>query len=615
MRIVNVFLMFMCSFAFGQYQTEINVAKDGSADFTSIQAAIDATKAFPDKPITININSGIYKEKVKIHSWNNNVTIIGRSPGEVIISWGDYFDEIDRGRNSTFHTATMLVQADNFRAENLVIENTAGKVGQAVALAVEADRSTFENCKLIGDQDTLYTDGANTRQHFINCHIEGTTDFIFGQATALFENCIIHSKANSYITAASTPQGRPYGMVFLNCKLTADEGINKVYLGRPWRQFAKTAFVNCELGSHIRPEGWHNWNDKDKEQTVFYAEGGNIGPGAGISKRVPWARQLSQQVIDVYTAEEILKPFKLPEMDLVQPKEGLVDISRDNSYTLKSALKKYRKYYPFIQPALYDPESILQKDVSYSNPNGRALSLDIFSVPGKSKSPKPVVFLVHGGGWSSGDRCLMYPMADYLAQHGYIAVTVEYRLSPEAKYPAAPDDIKNAVSWIIDHSAQYNVNSDKMVILGCSAGAQLAGLVGLTYHDDTNKKRFAAIVNIDGVMDFTGAEVLKSEDDPSRKETPASKWLGGRHHEIFEVWKEASPIYYVSEISPPILFINSSQPHFHAGRDEVIEKLNKFSIYSEVHTLDDAPHSFWLFHPWYSKTVMFIVPFLDKTLK
>jgi pectinesterase len=207
-----------------------------------------------------------------------------------------------------------LVQGDAFRAENLTIENSAGKVGQAVALAVEADRCVFKNCRLVGNQDTLYADGANTRQHYRNCIIEGTTDFIFGGATALFENCTIHSKANSYITAASTPEGRPHGFVFHSCKLTAAHGVNKVYLGRPWRSHAKTVFVACDMGAHIRPEGWHNWNSPGKERTVFYAEGGNRGPGAHTAKRVSWIKVLTKEAVKSYSAQEVLRPFLLPEM-------------------------------------------------------------------------------------------------------------------------------------------------------------------------------------------------------------------------------------------------------------------------------------------------------------
>jgi pectinesterase len=314
-----LFLLLSCSTLHAQYQTEIRVTSDGTGDFPTIQEAIDGAKSFPDKRVTIHLEHGVYAEKVKVHTWNSRLTLKGDRDGGVVLRWNDYFDKMKRGRNSTFHTATLLVQGDQFRAENLTIANMAGEVGQAVALAVEADRCAFENCQLLGRQDTLYADGANTRQYYRNCIIEGTTDFIFGGATALFENCIIRSKANSYITAASTPEGRPYGFVFLRCKLTAGEGVDQVYLGRPWRSFAKTVFVHCEMGSHIRPAGWHNWNAPEKERTVFYAEGANTGPGADTTNRVPWAKVLSDDEIRRYHAAEILKPFPLPEMTLSPP--------------------------------------------------------------------------------------------------------------------------------------------------------------------------------------------------------------------------------------------------------------------------------------------------------
>lgn len=297
-----------------QYKTALNVATDGSGDYSSIQAAIDNTKSFPDKRITIHIKNGIYEEKIKVYSWNNKVTLKGESKTKTIIRWSDSFKKINKGRNSTFHTATLLVQGDEFRAENLTIENDAGEVGQAISVSVEADRSVFLNCRMLGNQDTLYAAGLNTRQYYQNCFIEGTTDFIFGSATAFFENCIIHSKKDSYITAASTPKGRDFGFVFKNCELTASTDVTEVYLGRPWRNYAKTIFVNCKMGKHIRPEGWHNWSSKEKEQTVFYAEYGNKGTGANNSKRAIWSHQLSKRKAKKYTSKHVLKGFVLPDM-------------------------------------------------------------------------------------------------------------------------------------------------------------------------------------------------------------------------------------------------------------------------------------------------------------
>ena len=286
---------------------ELFVAHDGSGDFTSIQEAIDATKAFPDKRITIHIKNGIYREKVRVYSWNTLLTLKGESVEGTIITYDDYFNKINKGRNSTFHTYTLKVEANDFIAENLTIINSAGPVGQAIALHVEGDRCEFRNCRISGHQDTLYVAGEGSRQYFKNCYIEGTTDFIFGEATALIQNCEIHSKSNSYITAASTPENVPYGLVFLNCKLTADIDIDKVYLGRPWRDYANVVFTNCEMDAHIAPERWANWSKTNRDQTAFYAEYNNSGPGADLSQKAEWAIILTDKQAESYTVENIFK--------------------------------------------------------------------------------------------------------------------------------------------------------------------------------------------------------------------------------------------------------------------------------------------------------------------
>ncbi len=287
---------------------KITVARDGSGDYYSIQKAIDNCKSFPDQRITIFVKNGIYKEKIIVPACNTRLSIIGESAEKTIITFDDYFSKVNRGRNSTFYTYTMLVSADDFYAENLTIENSAGPVGQAVALHVDADRCVFRNCRIVGNQDTLYTDGLNSRQYFEDCFIEGTTDFIFGAATVLFKNCSINSKSNSYITAASTPQGKIFGYVFLGCRLTAPESVQKVYLGRPWRDYAKTVFINCEMGAHIQPAGWSNWQGTSRDKTAYYAEYGNTGPGSGLSQRAGWSLQLTPEEASKYTIENILSP-------------------------------------------------------------------------------------------------------------------------------------------------------------------------------------------------------------------------------------------------------------------------------------------------------------------
>lgn len=204
-------------------------------------------------------------------------------------------------------TYTVRVQANDFRAENLTIENAAGPVGQAVALQVEADRCAFVDCRFLGNQDTLYLAGEDNRQYFHDCYIEGTTDFIFGGATAFFDRCEIRSKADSYITAASTPRGVKHGFVFNECRLTAEPGVTAVYLGRPWRTGAKTVLVNCHLGAHIRPEGWHDWGNEQAQSLSFYAELQCVGPGASSEGRVAWSHQLPASAESEYSASGVLR--------------------------------------------------------------------------------------------------------------------------------------------------------------------------------------------------------------------------------------------------------------------------------------------------------------------
>lgn len=296
-------------------------------------------------------------------------------------------------------------------------------------------------------------------------------------------------------------------------------------------------------------------------------------------------------------------------------------VPRDTSYTLHSATKKYLKAFPFIRPVKYDPSSgtLMEKDVPYVSYGSRQILLDVFVVSQPSEKKKPAVILIHGGGWQSGDKRLMHPLADFLARHGCVAFTVEYRLSPEAQYPAAVEDLNHAIDWIYANADRYQVDTQKIATLGGSAGAQLAGLMGLkfgTFKDSTKviKKRIHAVVNIDGVMDFTCEEALQNEDDTTRV-TCGSAWFGGHYVHKKEVWKDASPVYYAGKDSPPILFLDSSQDRFHAGRDAVIKILDQYNIYTEVHTFKDARHCFWLFDPWFEKTGEYIINFLDKVLK
>ncbi|MGW8368806.1 MAG: pectinesterase family protein [Gammaproteobacteria bacterium] len=288
------------------------VAQDGSGDFETIQGAIDAMKSFPPERITIHIRKGRYREKVVVHEWNTRLTIIGEDAVATIISFDDNFARVGRGRNSTFFTPTMQVNADDFVARNLTIENSAGAVGQAVALAVNANRAVFRNVRLLGNQDTLYVTGEGNRMFFDQCYIEGTTDFIFGGASSVFLDCTVHSKADSYVTAASTPEHAEFGLVFIRARLTASADVTAAYLGRPWRKHAQTVFIDSDMGRHIVPAGWHNWDNPEAESTSFYAEFNSSGPGGDPAKRVAWSKQLSDRDAAHFDVEELLRSGNHP---------------------------------------------------------------------------------------------------------------------------------------------------------------------------------------------------------------------------------------------------------------------------------------------------------------
>ena len=272
------------------------VARDGTGEFRNVNEAIEVCRAFMEYHKVIYVRKGTYKEKVVIPSWLTNIEICGEDRDQTVITYDDHanipYPPTGKGMG-TFRTYTLKIEGSDITLKNITIENDAAKLGQAVALHTEGDRLTFVNCRFLGNQDTVYTGTANTRLFFDHCYIEGTTDFIFGPSTAWFESCTIHSKANSYVTAASTPADVPYGYVFRHCRLTADEGVDKVYLGRPWRPYAYTLFMECELGAHIVPEGWHDWNDPANERTARYLEYGNTGPGSAPKARAPWSRQLT----------------------------------------------------------------------------------------------------------------------------------------------------------------------------------------------------------------------------------------------------------------------------------------------------------------------------------
>ncbi len=298
-----------------KYPSSFTVAQDGSGDFKTIQEAVNSFRDHSQERVKLYVKNGTYTEKLVIPAYKPNIHIIGESRDGVIITWDDYsgkaypmgvVDRFGKTVHSTYTSYTVLVEAPDVILENLTIRNSAGRVGQAVALNVQADRFVCRNCALLGNQDTLYAAAEGTRQYYDNCYIEGTTDFIFGKSISVFQSCTIKSLSDSYITAAATPAYQTHGFVFFDCNLIAAPEATKVYLGRPWRPNSHTVFIRCRLGDHIRPAGWDNWGNPDNEKTAFYAEYQSTGPGAAPAQRVPWSRQLSDKEVKALTPEKIL---------------------------------------------------------------------------------------------------------------------------------------------------------------------------------------------------------------------------------------------------------------------------------------------------------------------
>ena len=310
--------------AAGKYDNPdtIVVARDGTGEFRTVTEAIEVCRAFMEYHKVIYIKKGTYKEKVIIPQWLQNIELCGESREETVITYDDHanlrmdgnywptelkaqlLEMGNRPNLGTFRSFTVRIDANDITLKNLTVENNAAKLGQAVAIHTQGDRLRFINCRFLGNQDTVYTGMPRTRMIFDNCYIEGTTDFIFGPSTAWFENCDIFCKADSYITAASTPQDADYGYVFNNCTITAVSNVSQLYLGRPWRDYGYTLFMNCQLPKEIRPEGWHHW-EKHREQTARYLEYNNRGEGAQTAQRVGWSRQLTKKEASKITPEAV----------------------------------------------------------------------------------------------------------------------------------------------------------------------------------------------------------------------------------------------------------------------------------------------------------------------
>ncbi|WP_163410275.1 pectinesterase family protein [Flavobacterium ajazii] len=286
---------------------DIVVAQDGSGDYKTVQEAFDAVPKLKSDRTVIFVKNGTYKQVITLDADKNNVTLIGEDVNKVILTYDNYANRINPETNKNYGTSgssSCFIKGSGFYAKDITFENASGPVGQALAIHIVGDKAVFSNCKFLGFQDTVY--GGDARQYFKDCYLEGSTDFIFGSSTAFFDNCVLHTKGGSAITAASTKEKVKYGYIFNDCKITGT-GAGITTLGRPWRPYAAVVFLNTEMSNAIKPAGWNNWGKTENEQTARYAEYKSAGTGAYPNERVKWMKNLTTDDVKQYTVENVFK--------------------------------------------------------------------------------------------------------------------------------------------------------------------------------------------------------------------------------------------------------------------------------------------------------------------
>ena len=497
-------------------QTNLYVAQDGSASFKTVQAAImSVPSGSRANPVIIHMAPGTYKELIYIQREKSFFRLIGENPTNTILSFNLYagITNAEGKPIGTFKTPSTTIDADDFAAENLTFENSAGPIGQALAIRMDGDRASFRNCRFLGWQDTILLNRG--RQYFENCYICGHVDFIFGAATAWFEKCEIHSLRDGYLTAASTPVDSPYGYVFSNCKITGEPGV-KSFLGRPWRIYASTIYLNCEMSDVVRPVGWNDWNKPEAHTTARYAEFNGSGAGASPTNRPAWTKQLAKSEAQKITVESVL---------------GGAD---------------------GWNPDLSHSYSANRIDIEYGEAGGEKLLLDAHVPDGPGKFP--VVLIVHGGGWMTGDREKdIVPVFASVATN-FTWFTIFYRLAPTNHWPACYEDVQTAIRWVKKHGGEFKGDPNRIALLGYSAGGHLVTLAGTRAEGDTRVQAIAA---------FAPPTDLVSDNERRGGLSTSMKALFNYDStnitdSVRAVLKENSPLTYVKPGLPPFLIIQGS---------------------------------------------------------
>jgi pectinesterase len=513
----GIFLVLLRTSVWGQ--TNLYVAADGSADFKSVEQAIMAVPSGSrENPVIIHIAPGTYHELIYVQREKQFFKLVGRDAATTILSYNLYagLTNVEGKPIGTFKTPSTTIDADDFTAENLTFENSAGPVGQALAIRVDGDRASFHHCRFLGWQDTILLNRG--RQYFENCGIAGHVDFIFGAATAWFEACDITCLGNGYVTAASTPAETAYGFVFSHCTIHGSKPGIKTFLGRPWRIHASTIYLNCDLSEVVNPQGWFDWKKPEAHQTARYAEYASTGPGANPSGRPDWTRQLTAAEAAKITVEKVLGGE-----DHWDPAAGM-----DPAYGANHL------------------------NVEYGEADGEKLLLDAHVPAGQG--PHPVLLIVHGGGWSAGDKETDIVPVLARAVTNFTWFTINYRLAPTNRWPACFEDVQTAIRWVKQHAAEYRGDPSRMALIGYSAGGHLVTLAGTLTNADT---RVQAVVGFAPPTEIA----FDAKRRGSIEKWMSMKWLLGSDSldaATLATMENISPVNHLQSGLPPYLLVQGS---------------------------------------------------------
>jgi pectinesterase len=580
-----------------QPSANATVAADGSGNYRTIQEAINAVPqtTSADNRWIIFIKAGTYREIVYVQREKRFVSLVGEDPLRTIITYNlnANISGTDGKPIGTFRTPTVQIDADDFSAENITFENSAGPVGQALALRVDGDRAVFRNSRFLGWQDTVLLNRG--RHYFEGSLITGHVDFIFGAATAFFERCHIHSWRNGYITAASTPAEQRYGFVFSGGKISGEPGV-KTYLGRPWRDFANVVFLNTEMSEVVQPAGWNNWGQPEREKTSHYSEFGSTGPGAKSSDRVVWTKPISTA-----EAAAIQIPAVLGGADRWDPRRGPAHLSAvkvsaqplpsppgAESQTASQVIVLWPEGVPGAKPNGGE-----ERNVDARISNVQVPSLTYFPAsPGSSVDT--AVIVCPGGGYA---RLAFDKEGSDIAKRlnalGVSAFVLKYRLL-EYGHPAPLQDVLRAIRTVRSRAADFGLKEDRIGVMGFSAGGHVAATAA-TLFDTAEGRTGTALDRTSARPDFAVLlyPVITMKDpfvhagsrDNLLGKNPSAVLLDGLSAEL-----------HVTKNTPPVFLVHTEEDATVPVENSILfyQALRKAAVPSELHLYAKGPHGFAL---------------------